>query len=68
MSKYNIPPQFQCQNRILNVKILYSASVRISKYDRGNWVSNRPDNECQKAKTKNEYEKRIRKAKTISEK
>ena len=26
MPKYDIPPQFKCQNRILNVKIQYSAN------------------------------------------
>ena len=26
MSKYDIPPQFECQNRILNVKIQNSAN------------------------------------------
>ena len=30
MSKYDIRPVFECQNRILNVKIRYSAQVRIS--------------------------------------
>ena len=33
MSKYDIRSQFECQNRILNVKIRYSASVGMSKYD-----------------------------------
>ena len=49
MSKFDIRPQFECQNRILyvkcdialieckkkilNVKIRYSASVQMSKYD-----------------------------------
>ena len=27
MSKYEIRPQFECQNRILNVKIRYSAQL-----------------------------------------
>ena len=27
MSKYDIRPHFECQNRILNVKVQYSASV-----------------------------------------
>ena len=30
MSKYDIPPQFDCQNRTLNVKLRYLASVRMS--------------------------------------
>ena len=30
MSKYDIRPQFECQNRILNVKIQQSASVHMS--------------------------------------
>ena len=29
MSKYKIRPNFECQNRILNVKVQYSASVRM---------------------------------------
>ena len=31
MSKYDFPTQFECQNRILNIKIGFSDSVRISK-------------------------------------
>ena len=31
MSNYNIRPKFECQKRILNVKIRYSAQVRMSK-------------------------------------
>ena len=33
MSKYDFPTQFECHNRILNVKIRFSDSVRMSKYD-----------------------------------
>ena len=33
MSKYDIGPQFECQNSILNVKIRYSATVLMSKLD-----------------------------------
>ena len=35
MSKFDIRPEFECQNRILNVKIRYSARIRIrmSKQD-----------------------------------
>ena len=33
MSKFDIRPKFECQNRILNVKIRYSAQVRMSKLD-----------------------------------
>ena len=33
MSKYDIGPNLECQNRILNVKIRYSVPVRMSKYD-----------------------------------
>ena len=32
MSKYVFPTQFECQNRILNIKIGLSDSVRMSKY------------------------------------
>ena len=65
MSKYNILPQFKCQIRILNVKILYSASVRMSKFDIGQIlnVKNRKK-KSEKRKAKNEYKKR----KTKSEK
>ena len=52
MSKYNFPTQFECQNRILKVKIRFFDSVRISK------------NEKRKAKTKSEKRKaKKRKAK-----
>ena len=44
MSKYDIRPQFECQDRILDVKIRFSAQFeyqnRISNYDI------RPDFEC----------------------
>ena len=33
MSKYDIRPQFECQYRIVNVKIQYSALFRVSKKD-----------------------------------
>ena len=33
MSKFDIQPYFECQNRILNVKIRYSAPVQMSKSD-----------------------------------
>ena len=33
MSKCDIRPEFERQNRILNVKIRYSAPVRMSKWD-----------------------------------
>ena len=33
MSKYDFPTQLECQNRILNVKIRFCDSVRMSKYD-----------------------------------
>ena len=33
MSKYYFSTQFECQNRILNVKIGFSDSVRMSKLD-----------------------------------
>ena len=53
MSKYDIWPQFECQNRILNVKILYWASVGMSKYDTPLDFECQK-NEKQKAKTNNE--------------
>ena len=33
MSKYNIWLRIECQNRIVNIKIRYSAPFRMSKYD-----------------------------------
>ena len=33
MSRCDIRPLFECQNRILNVKMRYSAPIRMSKYD-----------------------------------
>ena len=33
MSKCHIRPQFECQNRIVNVKIRRSAPDQMSKYD-----------------------------------
>ena len=33
MSKYDIRPNLECGNRILNVKLRYSAQVRMSKKD-----------------------------------
>ena len=58
MSKFDIRPHFECQNRILNVKIVYSTSVGMSKYDTG------PDFECQKnEKRKEKNEKWIQKVK-----
>ena len=33
MSKCNIRPEFECQDRISNVKIRYSAPVRMSNLD-----------------------------------
>ena len=33
MSQYDIRPKFECRTRILNVKITYSASVRMSESD-----------------------------------
>ena len=34
MSKYDIRPQFECQNRILNVKIRYSADLECQKMEK----------------------------------
>ena len=33
MSKYNIYPLFECQNRHLDVNLRYLASVRVSKWE-----------------------------------
>ena len=41
MSKCDIRPEFECQNRISNVKIRYSAPVRMSNFD--TW----PEFKCQ---------------------
>ena len=50
MSKYDIRPKFECQNRILNIKIRYSARFRMSKYDI------RPDCECQNGFRMSKYD------------
>ena len=52
MSKYDIRPQCECRNRILNAKIRYSASVRMSKNEK-----RRAKNEKRKAKAENEKRK-----------
>ena len=58
MSEYDIWPQFECQNRILNVKILYFASVSMSKYDtRPNFDVKNRKTKNKKRKAKNKYEK-----------
>ena len=41
MSKCDIRPEFECQDRISNVKIRYSAPVRMSNFD--TW----PEFKCQ---------------------
>ena len=33
LSKCVIPPEFECQNRISNITLRYSAPVRMSKHD-----------------------------------
>ena len=33
MSKYDFTTQFECENSILNIKIRFSDSMRMSKYD-----------------------------------
>ena len=52
MSKCDIRHQYECQNRILKVKILYSARIRMSKNE--------------KRKAKNESKERKTKSKQIS--
>ena len=49
MSKYDFPTQFECQNRILNIKIGFSDSVRISKNEKRKTKSDK-----RKTKAKNE--------------
>ena len=34
MSKFDIRPEFECQNRILNVKVRYSARILMSKNEK----------------------------------
>ena len=51
MSKYYIRPQSECQNRILNVKLWFSASAWMSK------------NENEQRKTKSEKQKKKKKKK-----
>ena len=58
MSKFDIRPEFECQNRIFNVKIRYSAVVRMSKYDfECQNVIFGPNSNVKKRKTKSEKRK-----------
>ena len=53
MSNYDIRPQFECQNRILNGIIYYILpQFECQNMIEENGVSTRPDFECQKAKNK----------------
>ena len=35
MSEFDIWPEFECQNKISNVKMRYSARIRMSKNEKG---------------------------------
>ena len=54
MSKYDIRPQFECQNRILNVKIRYSARFRMSKNEKPKAKNEKRITKKEKRKTNNE--------------
>ena len=63
MSKYDIRPQFECQNRILNVKIRYSADFECQKNEKPKAKNEKRITKNEKRKTNNEkrktnYEKR----------
>ena len=47
MSKFDIRPEFECQNRILNVKMRYSARIRMLKNEK-----RKAKNEKRKTKSK----------------
>ena len=47
MSKFDILSYFECQNRIFNVKIRYSAQVRMTKWDFECQICIRSGFECQ---------------------
>ena len=55
MSEYDFPTQFECQNRILNVKIRFSDSVRISKNE-----NRKTKNEKRKAKNEKRKTKSVK--------
>ena len=66
MSKFDIRSQFECQNRNLNVKIRYSARIRMSKLDfECQNIDIRPEFECQNRILNNKirYSARIRMSK-----
>ena len=54
MSKYDIRPQFERQNRILNVKIRYSARFRMSKNEKPKAENENRKTNNEKRKAKNE--------------
>ena len=55
LSKYHIRTQSECQNRILNVKLRYSASVRISKNVKRKAKNEKRKAKSEKRKTKTRY-------------
>ena len=58
MSKFDIRTKFECQNKILNVKIRYLAQIRMSKedFECQNAIFG-PDSNVEKRKAKNEKRK-----------
>ena len=58
MSKFDIRSKFECQNKILNVRIRYLARIRMSKYDYEcqNAIFG-PNSNVEKRKTKSEKRK-----------
>ena len=57
MSKYDIRPQFKCQNRILNIKIRYSARFRMSKNEKPKAKNEKRITKSEKRITNNEKRK-----------
>ena len=53
MSKFDIRPEFECQNRISNVKMRYSARIRMSKNEKRKAKNEKRKTKNEKRKTKN---------------
>ena len=57
MSQYDIGPNFECQNSILNVKIRYLARFRMSKNEKRKTKSEKRIVNNENRKTNNDNEK-----------
>ena len=67
MSQYDIRPDFECQDRILNVKIRYSAQFRMSKNKKRKANNEKRIPNCEKTNNEKRKEKN-KKRKTNKEK